>query len=65
MLLEIRISSLIDLRTEKGKKWKYTVTSEDMALQFSELVFSKQTYLFLLVLNKYNNGFMFAFAVLS
>lgn len=46
-------------------KWKYTVTSEDMTLQFSEFVFSKQTYLFLLVLNKYNNGFMFAFAVLS
>lgn len=46
-------------------KWKYTVTSEDMTLPFSEFVFSKQTYLLLLVLNKYNNGFMFAFSVLS
>lgn len=44
---------------------KIHITSEDMTLQFSEFVFSKQTYLFLLVLNKYNNGFMFAFAVLS
>lgn len=37
-----------NLKTEKRWKWKYTVTCQNMTLQFAEFVFPKQTFIVIL-----------------